>query len=60
MHRKKHSQQGKGGDSLLHSCEKRSCGCPIPVSVQGQVGWSVGQPGIVGGVPAQGIGAKTR
>ncbi|KAJ7411391.1 hypothetical protein WISP_102642 [Willisornis vidua] len=29
-----------------------SCGCPIPGSVQGQVGWGSEQPGLVEGVPA--------
>ncbi|XP_051470795.1 uncharacterized protein LOC127382792 [Apus apus] len=31
-----------------------SCGCPIPGSVEGQVGWGLEQPGLVGDVPAQG------
>lgn len=39
---------------------RREAGCPASGSVQDHVGWSFGQPGMVGGVPAQGIGAKTR
>ena len=35
---------------------QRSCGCPIPSSVQGQVGWGLEQPGIVEGVPVHGRG----
>ncbi|KAJ7418642.1 hypothetical protein BTVI_28450 [Pitangus sulphuratus] len=34
----------------------RSCGYPIPGSVQGQVGWGFEQPGPVEGVPAHGVG----
>ena len=26
---------------------QRGCGCPVPGSVQGQVGWGPGQPGLV-------------
>jgi len=33
-----------------------SCGCPLPGSVQGQVGWSSEQPGLVEDVPARGRG----
>ena len=33
---------------------------PIPGSVQGQVGWGFGQPGLVEGVPAHGRGVGTR
>ena len=28
---------------------QRSCGCPVPGGVQGQVGWGGGQPGLVNG-----------
>ena len=38
----------------------RSCGCPIPGSVQGQVGRGFEQPGLVEGVPAHGRGVGTR
>ncbi|XP_074422456.1 natural killer cell receptor 2B4-like isoform X2 [Larus michahellis] len=43
---------GRGGEPLAQVAQ-RSCGCPIPGGVQGQVGWGLGQPGLVGGVPAQ-------
>ena len=36
------------------------CGCPIPGSVQGQVGWGFEQPALVEGVPAHGRGVGTR
>ncbi|GAB0186503.1 hypothetical protein GRJ2_001115600 [Grus japonensis] len=39
---------------------QRSCGCPIPGSVQGQVGWGFGQRGLVEGVPAHGRGVGAR
>jgi len=39
---------------------QRSCGCPLPGSVQGQVGWSFEQPGLVEGVPAHGRGVGNR
>ena len=39
---------------------QRSCGCPLPGSAQGQVGWSSEQPGLVGDVPAHGRGVGTR
>ncbi|PKU36866.1 hypothetical protein llap_12830 [Limosa lapponica baueri] len=35
-------------------------GCPIPGSVQGQVGWGFEQPGLVEGVPAHGTGVGIR
>lgn len=34
----------------------RSCGCPTPGSVQGQVAWGLEQPGLVEAVPAHGKG----
>ena len=34
-------------------------GCPISVSVQGQVGWGLRQPELVEGVPAHGRGVGT-
>ena len=34
----------------------RSCGCPIPGDIQGQVGWGPGQLELVGGSPAYGGG----
>ncbi|GAB0188844.1 hypothetical protein GRJ2_001349700 [Grus japonensis] len=39
---------------------QRSCGYPIPGSVQGRVGWGFGQPGLVEGVPARSRGVGTR
>jgi len=39
---------------------QRSCGCPLPGSVQGQVGWSSDHPGLVEDVPAHGRGVGTR
>jgi len=33
-----------------------SCGCSLPGSVQGQVGWGFEEPGLVEGVPAYGRG----
>ena len=32
---------------VLAQAAQRGCGCPIPGSVQGQVGWGPGQPGLV-------------
>jgi len=43
----------------LAQVAQRSCGCPLPGSVQGQVGWSCEQPGLVEGVPAPGKGVGT-
>jgi len=37
-----------------------SCGCPLPGSVQYEVGWGFEQPGLVEGVPAYGRGVGTR
>lgn len=36
-----------------HRLPRKSCGCPIPGSVQGQAGWGFGQP-VLAGVPAHG------
>ena len=38
---------------------QRSCGCPLPGSVQGQAGQGFDQPGLVEGVPAHGRGGGT-
>uniref|UniRef100_A0A8C3KKU6 IF rod domain-containing protein n=1 Tax=Calidris pygmaea TaxID=425635 RepID=A0A8C3KKU6_9CHAR len=43
----------EGGESLAQVAP-RSCGCPIPGGVQGQVGGGLEQPGLVGGGAAQG------
>ena len=32
---------------VLERAAHRSCGCPVPGGVQGQVGWGPGQPGLV-------------
>jgi len=32
---------------VLEQAAQRGCGCPVPGGVQGQVGWSTGQPGVV-------------
>ena len=44
----------EGGEALAQVAQ-RSCGCPIPGSVQGQVGRGLEQPGLVEGVPACGL-----
>ncbi|PKU43552.1 hypothetical protein llap_6156 [Limosa lapponica baueri] len=44
------------GGETLEQVAQRSCGCPIPGGVQGQAGGGLEQPGVVGGVPAQGRG----
>jgi len=47
----------------LEQAAQRGCGCPVPGGVQGQVGWSSGQPGLVpdleDGGPACGRGVGT-
>jgi len=51
---------------LSEGCEalawvvQRSCGCPLPGSVQGQVGWAFEHPGLVEGVIAHGRGGGMR
>jgi len=44
---------------VLEQVSQRSCGCPLPGSVQGQVGWGFEHPGLVEGVPAHGRGVGT-
>ena len=43
---------------VLEQAAQRGCGCPVPGGVQGQVRWSLGQPGLVldmeVGLPAAG------
>jgi len=41
-----HNEGGESGEAL-EQVAQRSCGCPFPGSVQGQVGWSSEQPGLV-------------
>ena len=36
----------------LEQVVQGGCGCPLPRSFQGQAGWGIEQPGLVGGVPA--------
>jgi len=49
----------ESGEALAQVVQ-RSCGCPLPGSVQGQVGWGSEQPHLVEGVPAHGRGVRTR
>jgi len=44
----------------LEQVAQRSRDCPLPGSVQGWVGWSSEQPGLVEDVPAHGRGVGTR
>ena len=43
-----------------HRLPREVVDTPLPVVVQGQVGWSSEQPGLVGDVPAHGRGVGTR
>ena len=42
------------GSEAPEQVAQRSCGCPIPGSVQGEVGWGFEQAGLVEGVPVHG------
>jgi len=44
---------------VVRHWHQRSCGCPLPGTVQGQGGWGFEQPGPVEGVPAHGRGFGT-
>ena len=48
------------GDELLDRVAQRICGCPIPESVQGQVGWDPEQYDLVGGHPAHNKGFRKK
>lgn len=48
---------GAGGEAL-EQVAKRSFGCLIPRSVQGQARWVSEQPGVAKGVPAHGGGLE--
>jgi len=48
------------GGKALEQVAQRSCGCPLPGSVQGQGGQRFEQPGLVEGVPAHGRWVETR
>jgi len=43
-------------NNFFSNIGQRSCGCPLPGSVQGQAGWGFEQPGLVDGVHAHGRG----
>jgi len=47
----------EGGETLEQAAQ-RSCGCPLPGRVQGQLGWSSEHPGLVEDVPADGRGVE--
>jgi len=55
MGRKEEILHYEGGEALARVAH-RSCGCPLPGSVQDQAGWGFEQPGLVEGVPAHGKG----
>ena len=48
------------GGEALEQVAQRSCGCPVPGSVQGQVGRGFEQPGLVEVVPAHGRSLPTQ
>ena len=48
------------GGEALEQASQRSCGYPLPGSVQGQDGQGFEQPGLVEGVPAHGRGLGSR
>ena len=48
------------GGETLEQVAQRSCRCPIPGSVQGQIGWGFEEPDLVKDVPAHGGGDWTR
>jgi len=58
MRCKKEILYSEGGVALAQVAQ-RSCGCPLPGRVQGQVGRGSEQPGLVEGVPAPGRGVGT-
>jgi len=43
----------------LEQVAQGGCGCPIPVRIQGQAGYTSGQPGLLVGDPACGREAET-
>ena len=45
----------EGGEVLKQAAQRR-CGCPLPGSVQGQVGWGSEQPDVAKDVPTHGRG----
>ena len=55
-----HGQEGLQKALGSKQVVQRSCGCTLPGSVQGQIGWSSEQPGLVEDVAAHGRGVGTR
>ena len=53
MRYKKEILYCEGGEALEYVAQ-RSCGWPLPGSVQGQAGRGFEQPGLLEGVPAHG------
>jgi len=47
------------GEALAQVAQ-RSCGCPLPGSVQGQVGQGFEQPGLEEGAPSHGRWVRPR
>jgi len=45
---------------VLDQVVRRGCGCPTPGGVQGQAGWSPGQPGLVLNVEDGGAACGSR
>jgi len=48
------------GGEKLEQIAQRSCGCPVPVSIQGEVEWGFEQPDLVKDVSACGRVAGLR
>jgi len=46
------------GGEMLEQVAQRSCARPLPVSVQGQVGWGFEHPGLVEGAHGRGVGTR--
>ena len=48
----------ESGDALAQAAQ-RSCGCPIPGSLEDQAGWAPEQPDLLGGnQPTAGVGTR--
>jgi len=48
------------GGKALDEVAQRSCGCPLPGSIQGQVGCISEQRGLVESLPVRGRGSGTK
>jgi len=59
MEYKKEILYSEGGEALAQVAQ-RSCGCPLPGSVQGQVGQGSERPGLAEGVLGHGRGTGIR